>query len=388
MQEILKKIKPTKTEEKRTKQVVESFLQKINHATILGGSYAKGTHLKGNHDIDVFIPFKENKELSKKTKNLLKPFKKVTQVRGSRDYFQVQYQDYTFEVVPIYKITKASQAKNITDVSPLHVKWVKKHTTAKPKDEIRLTKQFFKAHHCYGAETYIQGFSGYVLEILTIHYGSCKKLLKAAITWQEHQVIDPAQHKEGLNRSKRSPLIVIDPVQKDRNAAAALSKQQFEKIRKAAKRYVAKPSKAAFTIRHPTKEKLQKRYDMVLCCNLLEGKKDIVATKAKKAALYIKKRLTEEGFKIQEMFFHVHDGALIAYKCKEQKISKTYIALGPPENKPDHIKRFKAKHKGKKITKVDGRLSVERKRTYTNATKALKAIIKEKQVKDRVAKLL
>jgi len=382
MQEILNKIKPTKAQDAQTKRVVESFLQKIKHPTILGGSYAKGTHLKGNHDIDVFIPFKLNTDLTQKTKRLLAPFTKVTKIHGSRDYFQVEYKGYMFEVVPIYKISKASQAKNITDVSPLHVKWVKKHSKAKLQDEIRLTKQFFKAQHSYGAETYIQGFSGYVLEILTIHYGSFKKLLKAATTWQEHQVIDPARHKEGLNESKRSPLIVIDPVQKDRNAAAALSVEQFKKIRTAAKKPL---TKAAYTIRHPTKATVQRSYDLVIELKLLEGKKDVVATKAKKAAEHIKRRLKEEGFEVQKMLFHVHENALVAYKLKSVTIDKTYTTLGPPTDKKEHVKKFRAKHK--KVTLKNKRLYAQRKRVYTNATKALKAILAEDGVRKRIKKV-
>ena len=42
-------------------------------------------------------------------------------------------------------IKAAEDAENITDVSPLHSKWVQKHSNEKIRDEIRLTKQFFKA---------------------------------------------------------------------------------------------------------------------------------------------------------------------------------------------------------------------------------------------------
>ena len=45
-----------------------------------------------------------------------------------------------------------------------------------------------------------------------------------------------------LNKSKQQgPLIVIDPVQKDRNAAAALNHEKFEIIKKTAKQFLKKP---------------------------------------------------------------------------------------------------------------------------------------------------
>ncbi len=48
-------------------------------------------------------------------------------MHGSRDYFQIKEKGFTFEVVPILKIKDAKEAMNITDVSPLHAAWVKKH---------------------------------------------------------------------------------------------------------------------------------------------------------------------------------------------------------------------------------------------------------------------
>ncbi len=382
MKSVLKKLKPSKEENTKTKEIVTQFTNKIDHQVIVGGSYAKGTHLKGSHDIDVFIPFKTNEQLPTQCKQLLKPFRKVEQVHGSRDYFQVQYKGYTFEVVPVYKITKAEQAKNITDVSPLHVKWVKKHATAKIKDEIRLTKQFFRAQQLYGAETYIQGFSGYVLEILTIHYGSFTKLLKAATKWVGGQTIDPAKHKEGLNKSKRSPLIVIDPVQNDRNAAAALSKEKFEQAKLAATLYLKQPTEEAFTPNPPTKQQLKKIFDEVIELKLKRGKKDIVATKAKKATEIIQKKLTANGFTITATYFNVQNTALYALSVKETTIPTTYIRKGPPKDKKQNVKEFTKKHRNTFLK--DNTYYATLKRQHTKLKPALKHMLKQKEVKERI----
>ena len=55
----------------------------------------------------------------------------------------------------------------------------KKKIKGKILDEIRLAKAFCHANGCYGAESYIKGFSGYALELLVYHYGSFQKFVKA-----------------------------------------------------------------------------------------------------------------------------------------------------------------------------------------------------------------
>src|SRR3989338_2485664 len=189
---VLQSIKPSKREQKETKETIAEFLQKLNKnlpaaKAILGGSGAKGTWLAGNHDVDIFVLFnyKKYKEQSTHLSLLLEPvlrktFPKIAFVRlhGSRDYFQMDYNHLHFEIVPILAITKAEEAKNITDISPLHTKWVNKHSS-KLKEDILLAKQFLKANRLSGAESSLSGFSGYVVEIVIIYYGSFEQFLNA-----------------------------------------------------------------------------------------------------------------------------------------------------------------------------------------------------------------
>ena len=118
---------------------------------------------------------------------------------------------------------------------------------------MKLTKQFAQAQNVYGAESHIKGFSGYVCEILTVYYGSFLNLMKGAAKWNDKVVVDAEKYYRGMdvfkvvNVSKLiSPLIAIDPVQKDRNAAAALSMEKFEAFKKAAKEFLKHPSKDFF----------------------------------------------------------------------------------------------------------------------------------------------
>src|SRR3989344_5641158 len=152
MNQILKKIKPTKTEEELLKKKINSFLRVMKGVkSVIGGSVAKGTWLKNNYDVDVFVKFRNNNNLSNRLEKILKArFDNIERIHGSRDYFQVHFMGLNFEVIPILDIKKNSNGL---------------------EDDVRLAKYFCKIQEVYGAETYIKGFSGYVLEILIIKYG-------------------------------------------------------------------------------------------------------------------------------------------------------------------------------------------------------------------------
>src|SRR3989338_3799154 len=164
---VLEGIQPGTKFEREMFGRLNEIIKKINQGqksikAILGGSGAKGTWLK-SFDADIFVLFDYGKfkdkssELSDVLERILrKRFKNIIRLHGSRDYFQIRQGNFTFEIVPILKIQKAEQAKNITDASPLHFKWVAKHK--KLVNEMKLTKQFCKAQNVYGAESYIKGF--------------------------------------------------------------------------------------------------------------------------------------------------------------------------------------------------------------------------------------
>jgi len=146
--ETVKNIKPDKEYEKEIFEKTNNIVKKINKnfrntKAILGGSGAKGTWLQ-TFDADIFVKFNYGKfqhkseELSDILGKFLRKHFKVKRLHGSRDYFQIKQGKFTFEIIPILEIKKAEQAKNITDVSPLHSKFVLKHK--KLVDEIRLTK--------------------------------------------------------------------------------------------------------------------------------------------------------------------------------------------------------------------------------------------------------
>lgn len=404
LEAVLKKLQPSQAETRRFQKAVSLFIKKINSRfkdakAILGGSGEKDTWLAGSHDLDIFVLFdyKKYQNQSDLLSDLLqaelkKLFSKVTRLHGSRDYFQITYQHYLFEVVPILKISQASQALNITDISPLHAQWVKK-APKKIKEEIRLAKQFAQACSCYGAESYISGFSGYVLEILTIYYGSFANLLRAAFKWENKDVIDIENHYKTkseifkqINSSKLiSPLIVVDPVDKTRNAAAALSLEKFLLFKQKAAEFLQKPDKKFFekeTLSFKEIEK-QTRYNLVyLEIASLAGKEDVVGIKLLKAYQYLKKKLSNFSLQDAGWDWDKKNKAVFYFLLEKKQIAPFVLRLGPPLKMADAVKAFKRKNKT--AFEAEGRMVVKLPFKAFQLKDYIKELIKDPYFKERI----
>ena len=377
--EILRKIKPSKIEEAILKIKINRFLGRLNKnlegtEAILGGSVAKDTHLRGTSDVDIFVLYEKDKDISNKLEKSLKIFKDVDRLKGSRDYFQVTVYGLNFEIVPVLKIKNAKEAENITDVSPLHAEWVKKNTKRNLADEIRLAKTFCRAQGVYGAESYIKGFSGYVLEILTIYYGGFEKLIKNSLTWKEKQIIDISKHYKGINKSKESVLMVIDPVDSSRNAAAALSEEKLKKFVSACKGYLNNPDKNFFEKKKITLEYLADK-DIVFLVKPLKGREDIIGSKLLKTLELINKKLIEEGYAVTESYWNWNNEALFWFKVKSEELPPFKKHYGPPKDKKDNLRSFKAKWDGYEIKDEGEKVYVNVPRKYTHLKDFAKDLI-------------
>jgi tRNA nucleotidyltransferase (CCA-adding enzyme) len=322
-------------------------------------------------------------------------------IHGSRDYFQLKRKngksELLFEIIPVLNIDNYKQAVNVTDMSPLHVGYARKHFAAKPglADEVRLAKQFCKAARIYGAESYIRGFSGHVLDMLLIFYGSFEQLLMQASLWGSRVIIDIEGHLKNplaeLNKSKtQSPIIIVDPVQPDRNAAAAVSREKFEILKKKAREFLHQASMEFFEIKKVSPEEIKTKSNdewlVLLRVKPLEGNEDVVGTKVLKVFEHIQKHLRKHDFKIIECDWDFEPGeCLLYYIIRKEKLSDNVTLYGPPVKEKDDAKRFRAKHK--KVVVKGNRLYAEEKRKYKLPEQLVKDLLRENYVKERTAQI-
>ncbi len=383
------KIIPNREEKAKLDKTVKSFLKKFKDSRdikfFVGGSYAKDTWLPGNKDVDVFVKFNLKKYLNEDISAVLyvmlrKKFKEVNVVHGSRDYFHVSFEGILFEVVPVLDISKASEAVNVMDVSPLHVKYVKKKL--KKKNDVRKLKALLKAQHLYGAESYLQGFSGYVLEVLVSHYGSFDKVLSKFS--KSVSFLDPAKHYsssaialKSLNKSKLGALVVIDPVQSDRNAAAGVSSSKLKEFSKLCKEYDG--SSEWFVTSSVDVSKL--RGYIVLDAVPLDGKKDISLSKMRALLDRIVREFSYNGFSVKDYGWDSSH-----YWFKVSSLSKKFKHYGPSLSYEEHVKAFKKKY-GRKVKSSGKKVYVELEREFSDPCKFLEYIVKQKFVKEKVKSL-
>lgn len=372
LKQVLDKIKPSKEEIKEINSKTKEFLkkiekrikiEKIDAQVFIGGSFAKKTVIKkGKYDVDIFIRYGKkhlHEDLSLLTQRLLKDYKEISRVHGSRDYFIIeQTPNFCIEAIPVKKIKKVEDAENITDLSYSHVKYInKKIKSEKILDEIRIAKGFCYATNCYGAESYIKGFSGYGLELLIYYYKSFINLAKEIAKAKEKIIIDIDKEYKNkkqilldLNSSKlSSPIILIDPTFRQRNVLAALSQETFERFKKECKKFIEKPSIKLFeqkksNIEKITKKSKKNKEDFVL----LEVKTskqagDIAGSKLLKFFNHLKEEIQKNfNIKKEEFFYNGEKKSEMFFSVKSKKKKPL---KGPQINDEKNVEAFKKRHK-------------------------------------------
>ncbi len=354
---VLKKIKPSIEEYNITNSIVNEFKSKIESELLdieffLGGSFSKDTWLSKSKDIDVFLRFDKKKyfgkDISKIAYNILKKhFDNVVVLHGSRNYFNIVFKNLNFEVIPVFKINSFEEKENIMDVSPLHVLYVNKNL--KNKDDVRFLKYFLKQNFLYGAESYIQGFSGYVCELLIIYYDTVENFFENVLEWKDEVFIDIENYYNNILEAKKvlkdkwNCLTIVDPVQKDRNASKGLDKKNFEKFKILVKNFYKNPSLKFFEVK---KKVLKKPYFKIF----LEGKnnkKDVSASMLKKIVFFILKSAEKEGFLIEDFFYEYDEekNVMVLNLKTNFEIKKLY--KGPNLKFKSAVENFKKKHEGK-----------------------------------------
>jgi tRNA nucleotidyltransferase (CCA-adding enzyme) len=363
-------------------------LHQLDAQAMLGGSVAKGTFLRADHDIDVFVRFNyqtyQNENLSELLAEPMKYFSAET-VHGSRDYFQFSKQGFDFEVVPVLAIQDASQARNVTDVSPLHVQYMKQQDV--DTNQIRLAKQFCKSAGVYGAESFIRGFSGHVLDLLIIEYGSFYELVRAAVSWKTPVVIDSQDHHDhplvAIEKNKHGPLIIVDPVQPFRNAAAALDEDQLQAFMMRCQQFLRNPSAEFFIIQEFDESQLKSRistmtaWAMLYATHSSEDKRDVAGARVRKTYERVCDEIERDGFELVDSGweFKYNQDSVLWFVFDTLQLSKTVRRQGPPVSESEHVIAFTKEHG--EVTEENGVLFAEVTREIQTPAQSLTTALKE-----------
>ena len=375
--------------EKRVRSAAER--SKVDVKVRVEGSVAKDTWLSGEPDVDVFmrvsslIPRAELGEICLKVARAATRGSRQVERFAEHPYLEAFVDKTRVNVVPCYD-SKPMDWLSATDRTPYHTDFVNRRLDGVMRDEVRLLKKFMKGIGAYGAEIKTGGFSGYLCELLVLHFGSFLKVVEAFAGLRQRLVIDLERFYEDRRRELDllfdEPLVVVDPVDKARNVASAVRPQRLYTFVAASQIFLKKPRLEFF---YPAKTvpfslgeakaELKKRGSAIVFVTF--GKvgvvPDILWGQLYKSQRSLRKLIELNDFIVLRDLPWSDENSLnvFVFELGGRCVSSAKLHLGPPLDKARECERFVGKHLGKEGTVCgpyveDGRWVVLVKRKYTD----------------------
>ncbi len=289
-EKVLGRTRPSDEEWVRLKEVSSSLLKEIEKAIstlglndvspMMAGSIAKGT-VAGEPDLDVFILFPpdtsgeilKDKGIKIGEMVLGSPEKKYTQ----HPYITGDFMGYPSDIVPCRKIERGQPVSTAVDRTPHHTEYIVSRMRRDQKDDTILLKSFLKGIGSYGAEDTVNGFSGYLCELMILLHDSFRKVME---WFAGMPVMDPppisadrisnerfmgsnvgpylftrsdliCERPEDIDHYNSTfagqPIVIIDPVDPKRNVAAPVSDQVLAHTSLMARRLMKAPDEELFS---------------------------------------------------------------------------------------------------------------------------------------------
>lgn len=302
---------PSPSEERRITAVAEEAKALVDKQVYgmsdivnvaFGGSFAKGTWLRGDADIDIFfkvkpsVPVEKFEELGRSVGLKALRAHRPRLRYSDHPYVEAFVKKVRINVVPCYDV-KQGKWQSAADRSPFHTEFISKNFDDEKRRQARLLKKFLKSAGIYGAEISTAGFSGYVSEVLIHKYGSFEGTLRAASDWQERQVVASIDYDPDVIKGFNSAIIIIDPIDSRRNLGTAISPASAGRFMLAARAFLERPLIQFFKgyQRGPDAKKL---YPNVLVTEFShkERSPDVVWGQLKRGTSAIAKQLELAGF--------------------------------------------------------------------------------------------
>jgi tRNA nucleotidyltransferase (CCA-adding enzyme) len=380
---------PTAKEQETMKELAEYSLQLVKEQATkfpdvigveIGGSYAKGTWLQGEVDLDIFVKLKKDTDektfesVGKKIGfDALKKFKPYVRY-SDHPYVEASVKGTLVNVVPCYDV-EAGQWKSAADRSSFHTKFILESLDQAKKDEVRLLKKFLTAMDIYGAEIAKEGFGGYVAEVLVLHYGSFLGVLEAASNFVQNQIIgNPTKKFE-------TPLVIIDPIDSNRNLGTAISAESVGKFVLSARSFLKKPSLPFFKPKplRPNRKNLDNT--IIIKFNYKPRSPDIIWGQVKRATTAISGQLKLAGFDVlrKSSVTDEKSEAAMIFLLRSLKIEKFMIKNGPEVLRKKESESFIAKNHKNKLLWVNesGKILSLQDRSFHDAKLFLNNLLKK-----------
>jgi tRNA nucleotidyltransferase (CCA-adding enzyme) len=253
---------------------------------------------------------------------------------------------------------------------------MEKSLTSKMRNDIRILKTFLKSNGIYGAEIAKQGFSGYVSEVLVLHFGSFENVIKSISKIKENQIIGKTSKKF------ETSIVIIDPIDSNRNLAAAISDENLGKFVLVSRAFQEKPTLEFFKNKKSRMSNKHWENLLVIKFDFKMRSPDIIWGQIKRAALLLSTQLELGGFNVSRSKAHTDQQkeAYLFFLLESVKIPEIYQKNGPEFFREDDSKSFIFKNlKNTELMWIGNNrkiISLE-KRKHTEAVKFIKEFLRK-----------
>ncbi|MFH0849200.1 MAG: CCA tRNA nucleotidyltransferase [archaeon] len=360
----------------------------------IDGSVAKDTWLSGEADIDVFMlvsPDLSRKSLETECLDIVREAAgKYVERFAEHPYVETYVDGMRANIVPCYKVEKGHW-KSATDRTPYHTQYMRERLDDDLRRQVRLAKKFTKGIEVYGAEVRTSGFSGMLCETLIIHHRTFENLASEARSWRNRHVVDVEgyyhDHREDLEDLFPSSLIVIDPVDRGRNVAAAVAQDKMWSFVAACRTLIDRPKLDFFFPRTvkaltvPALKRKLKNSTALVCIQLgfIDAVVDVLWSQLYKTERSLRNLLKTTGFTVlrSSSWTNEKDKSVILFELEQAQLPLVHKRLGPPVWRKQESKDFLKKHLGAADTVSgpmveEGRWVVHKRRKTRHAVQLLK----------------
>lgn len=405
----LKECKPTLDEENalnvianRIKKIIEDYIydKKLNSVVkevVFGGSFAKGTWLKNEADIDIFIKFDKKLDLidfENIGKSIgLESLKEYSPYLRYSDhpYVEARVEKIKINVVPCFDVSFGNW-KSAADRSTYHTNYMIKHLNEYKKDQVRLLKKFLRSLGIYGAEISTQGFSGYVSEVLILKFGSFLSAIKFFSNYTLEQNVlhinhltpnyDPAKKFESF-------IIILDPIDENRNLGTAISPCSCAILIQGSRKFLESPTNNFFNIHYMHKPlnwpliNLLSPNILVIEFKFTSRPPDVIWGQLKKTMNSLSKFIENSDFKIlnNHCYTDEKETAVIVFMMESVTLSAVYKRVGPEiVRNADDVSNFVKSNTSSFARWIDSdtRIKCILFRTFTDVKSLLEVAFREK----------
>jgi tRNA nucleotidyltransferase (CCA-adding enzyme) len=375
-----KLVTPSPSETVKTSALARVLLTKTRKAAarfpetrgvLLGGSFAKGTWLPGNADLDIFV--KVDRTVSDEDFERIGLEVGALATRGyprGKKFAQHPYTEATVDgvrvnVVPCYDV-KRGEWKSAADRSPFHVRIVKSLPES-AKFQVRMLKSFMNGVGVYGAEIQRRGFSGYVAEVLVMKYRN----LEGVLRWF-------ADYKP----SREDKIFSLpDPVDEGRDLGTAVSGASLGKVVLAAREFLRRPDLAFFSKMagrtHPTVRGLV----VAVVFSHKRLSEDTLWGELRKTTKHLVRHLEIQGFRVARSMAASNnfDRSAILFIPEFRELPPIEQRVGPTVDRRKDVEAFiRSNVKESKLVWVDedARVRLLRPRRHTRLSDLLEAVVR------------